>query len=41
MSEVTVWHDESDRLKTWGTLDPTDGCMCRDCVLGPPEAGAE
>lgn len=28
-----TWHDESDRLAAWGTLDPTDACMCTDCVL--------
>ena len=33
MSEPRIWHDEADRLATWGTLDPTDGCMCTDCVL--------
>lgn len=33
MSETMIWHDESDRLATWGTLDPTDACMCTDCVL--------
>lgn len=31
--EVIVWHDESDRLAVWGSLDPSDACMCRDCVL--------
>lgn len=30
-----VWHDEADRSAVWGCLDPTDACMCRDCVLGP------
>lgn len=30
---VRIWHDESDRLATWGTLDPPDACMCTDCVL--------
>jgi hypothetical protein len=34
MSEPMVWHDESDRLATWGTLDPPDACMCTSCVLG-------
>lgn len=38
--EVTVWHDEADRLAMWGCLDPTDGCMCRECVL-PPAEGRE
>lgn len=33
--EVMVWHDEADRLAVWGCLDPTDACMCRDCVLSP------
>lgn len=39
MSEerVTVWHDESERLEVWGTLDPPDACMCRECVLGPAD----
>lgn len=32
MSEI-VWHDEAERLEVWGTLDPPDACMCRDCVL--------
>lgn len=31
----TIWHDEADRLATWGTLDPPDACMCRECVLSP------
>lgn len=35
--EVVVWHDEADRLAAWGTLDPTDACMCRDCVLSATE----
>lgn len=34
MSEPMVWHDEAQRLATWGTLDPPDACMCTDCVLG-------
>lgn len=33
--EVMVWHDEADRLATWGTLDPPDACMCKDCVFPP------
>lgn len=33
---VTIWHDESDRLATWGMLDPPDACMCTDCVLDLP-----
>ena len=36
---ITVWHDEADRLAVWGCLDPTDACMCRDCVL-PTDADA-
>lgn len=35
-AEVTVWHDEADRLAAWGALDPPDACMCRACNL-PPE----
>lgn len=34
---VMVWHDEADRLATWGSLDPPDACMCRECVLSPGE----
>lgn len=34
MSEPMIWHDEADRMETWGTLDPPDACMCTDCVLG-------
>lgn len=34
-----IWHDEADRLATWGTLDPPDACMCRNCVL--PQKGHE
>lgn len=30
---MIVWHDEADRLAVWGTLDPPDACMCRDCIL--------
>lgn len=30
-----IWHDESERLEVWGTLDPPDACMCTVCVLGP------
>ena len=30
---VIVWHDEADRAAAWGCLDPTDACMCRECVL--------
>ena len=37
--EVMVWHDEADRLETWGTLDPPDACMCRVCVLRAAEGG--
>ena len=33
MADVTIWHDEADRLATWGTLDPPDACMCTECVL--------
>lgn len=36
---VMVWHDEAERLAVWGTLDPPDACMCRDCVI-PPETSA-
>lgn len=36
MGEVTVWHDEINRLATWGCLDPPDACMCRDCNLPAP-----
>jgi hypothetical protein len=39
--EVMVWHDESERLTTWGTLDPPDACMCRECVLGQGETGRQ
>ena len=35
---MTVWHDEADRLAAWGTLDPPDACMCRECVLAEPAA---
>lgn len=35
MPEPMVWHDEADRFATWGTLDPPDACMCKDCVLPP------
>jgi hypothetical protein len=31
--EVMVWHDEAERLAVWGSLDPVDACMCRDCVI--------
>lgn len=37
MAELMIWHDEFDRLATWGTLDPPDACMCRECVLGNRE----
>lgn len=30
---MTVWHDEADRLATWGSLDPPDACMCLACVI--------
>lgn len=33
---MKIWHDESDRLATWGTLDPPDACMCTECVLTTP-----
>lgn len=35
MAEPIVFHDEADRLAVWGTLDPPDACMCRECVLAP------
>ena len=31
--DLRGWHDESDRLKAWGSLDPTDACMCVGCTL--------
>ena len=38
---VVVWHDEADRLAAWGTLDPPDACMCRECVLPPAKGDAQ
>jgi hypothetical protein len=37
MNRPMIWHDEADRLATWGTLDPPDACMCTDCVLREEE----
>lgn len=38
---MAVWHDEADRLAAWGTLDPPNACMCRECVIPPAERATD